>query len=86
MGSFKEIRKNVPWRKPRHSSRTVAKSAEIEELRYLRAALKRLRLPLGSHWEKTEGSPSLFRPVVGEDPVGEELEGMIEHDRKENQT
>jgi hypothetical protein len=34
MGSFEETRKNVPRRKPGLSSPTVAKLAEIEELRY----------------------------------------------------
>jgi hypothetical protein len=32
------------------------------------------------------GLSSLFRPVVGEDTIGEELERMIEHDRKQDQT
>jgi hypothetical protein len=32
------------------------------------------------------GRYAMFRPMVGQDTIGEELERMIEHDRKENQT
>jgi hypothetical protein len=32
------------------------------------------------------GRHAMFRPMVRQDTVGEELERMIEHDRQENQT